>query len=164
MAKDNSGTPRQKIVIGTGIAAIGAYFLLVGVGALPLPSELHGPMWLVLCVGLVFLLAGVAVMVQGFGRGNEQGELAADAAPWLRAAQYLCVGVIFAAFAAIASWIAFGPGERSFSGTLPMVGAIGAFIGRAMFGLSAIVLWLCTIGMAVSGISKLIRRGKGGPA
>jgi hypothetical protein len=132
---------------------------------LPLPGKLHGPIWIVLCVGLVFFLAGVAVLIQGLGRANDQGELPAGAPPWMRALQYMLVGVIFAAFATIASWIAFGPGERAFSGSLGLLGGqISAVIGRALFGLSAIALWLCTLGLAVAGARKIMRRSMGGPA
>ncbi len=31
-------------------------------------------------------------------------------------------------------------------------------IGRAVFGLGAIITWLCTIGYAVAGARKLLRR------
>jgi hypothetical protein len=150
-------TPKQKIFIGVAVGLIGVYFLLVGLSALPLPSKLNGPIWMVLCIGLVFFLAGIAVIIQGIGHGNDRGELPAGAPEWMRALQYTIVGVMFAAFAMIASWIAFGPGDRSFSGSVPLWGSIGAFIGRAAFGFSAIILWLCTLGFVIAGMRRLLR-------
>jgi hypothetical protein len=58
----------------------------------------------------------------------------------LRATQYLIGLCIFACFDAISSWIAFGPGERQFSGTF-MFGdaATNAAIGRIAFGTGAVM-------------------------
>jgi hypothetical protein len=108
-------------------------------------------------------LAGVAVFVQVLGRANDQGELPAGAPGWMRVVQYLVGVAIFASFGAIGSWIAFGPGARSFSGSFSLFGAeINASAGRIAFGLGAIIVWLCTIAVAVSGARKLFGRTKGG--
>ncbi|MGC1899302.1 MAG: hypothetical protein WA716_11445 [Pseudolabrys sp.] len=64
-----------------------------------------------------FFLAGVAIAIQTLCPSNAIGELPADAPRWLRLVQYLIAVAIFCCFGAIASWIAFGPGERQFSGT-----------------------------------------------
>ncbi|MGA9456140.1 MAG: hypothetical protein WBV43_11780 [Pseudolabrys sp.] len=58
----------------------------------------------------------------------------------MRATQYLIGLCIFACFDAISSWIAFGPGERQFSGTF-MFGdaATNAAIGRIAFGTGAVM-------------------------
>src|SRR5262245_33348966 len=50
-------------VWGTVASAIGLYFLLVGLKVLPPPGEQHAPAWIVACAGLVFLLAGVAIII-----------------------------------------------------------------------------------------------------
>ena len=61
-------------------------------------------------------------------------------------------------FASIASWIAFGPGEREFSGgasagPVSVGGSGGETVGRVMFGFGAVLLWLMEVLIAV----KLIR-------
>ena len=63
---------------------------------------------------------------------------------------------IFACFGAISSWIAFGPGERQFSGTF-MFGdaATTAAIGRIAFGTGAVIIWLCWAAFAAFGFRKL---------
>ncbi len=152
---------RKEIVfVGVLAAAIGVYFSLVGAGALPVPGgpkNLHAPLWIVLCAGLAFLLAGIAALMQAAGRANEQGELPADAPQWQRVVQYLIGLALFVCFGAIASFIAFAPGPREFSGsTIGVAAPAGAIIGRTAFGIGAIIIWLATIAVAVSGARKLM--------
>jgi len=56
------------------------FFFAVGAGLLPIPggpSNLHGPLWLLVCVGLAFFLAGVAIIIQLLGDANDSGDLPA---------------------------------------------------------------------------------------
>jgi len=162
----NRSAPGKKelIAIGSLASLMGFYFLLVGADILPLPGgadKLHGPLWIVLCVGLAFFLAGVAMLLQAFGHANDRGEFPAEAPTWLRVTQYLIGLTIFATFGAIGSWIAFGPGERAFSGSLPFIsGESGSAVGRTIFGIGAIIVWFGTVAFAVVGASKLLGRGK----
>jgi len=82
------------------------------------PSNLHSPLWVLLCARAVFFFASAALVIQSFGASTATGELPADAPRWLRILQYVIAVAIFGCFGAIASWIAFGPGERQFSGTV----------------------------------------------
>jgi hypothetical protein len=162
----NHSAPGKKEMIASGIlaSALGSYFLLAGAGILPLPGgpdNLHGPLWIVLCAGLAFFLAGVAILLQALGHANDRGEFPAEAPIWLRVVQYLIGLTIFATFGAIGSWIAFGPGERAFSGSLPFIsGETGSAVGRTVFGIGAIIVWFGTIAFAVVGARKLLTRGK----
>lgn len=152
--------------VGVIAAAAGVYFVLVSLGVLPIPGgprNLHGPLWVVFCVGLAFLLAGAAVFLQGVTR-TERGELPAGAPRWLRAIHLLMGLTIFICFGAIASWVAFAPGARSFSGSfLFFSGETNAIIGRTAFGIGAIVIWLSTIAFAVSSYRKLFRAPPNSP-
>src|SRR6187551_3393633 len=115
MGEPTPATPASKYFTATVAMIAGAYFFAVGAGLLPIPggpSNLHGPLLLVLCVGLAFFLAGVAIIIQLLGHANDSGDLPAGAPFWLRGAQYLIGLCIFVCFGAISSWIAFGPGER----------------------------------------------------
>ena len=167
MAERTQTSSKEMIVIGCIAGLAGLYFLLVGAGVLPIPGgprNLHAPLWVVLAAGLAFFLGGTAVVLQAFGCANEQGEFPAGAPFWLRATQYLIGVVILASFGAIGSWIAFGPGERAFSGSLGFLsGNVSGAIGRTAFGLGALMIWLAAIGFAVAGARKLLRRSQDRP-
>src|SRR5258708_34386060 len=95
--------------------ALGIFYILLGLRLLPVSDAAaheNDPHWLVLCVGLAFLLAGVAIAIQTFGHANVAGELPAAAARWMRTGQHLTAFTIIACLGAIGSWVAFGPGER----------------------------------------------------
>ena len=158
--------PSRGTTIGLGAitAAIGFYIVLVGVGALPLPGEAHAPMWVVMLAGLSFLLGGLGVLLPAAvtGEVRNDGELPAGSPYWLRVFQYLLVLTLFAAFAMIGSFVAFGPGTRSFGVSAPFVSTSedNEIFGRVAFGAGAIITWLCLILVAVSGWRKLIGRDK----
>ena len=99
------------------------------------------------------LLAGITIFIQALGHANEAGELPPDAPRWMRFAQFLIVLTLFACFALMGSWVAFGPGERHFSGTF----GGGATVGRIAFGIGAIIAWLSTILVAVYGWRRIMR-------
>ena len=128
---------------------------------LPVPGgrgNLHGPLWLGLAVGIVFALAGLSALLQVAAGANAQGELPETSPRWMRAAQYLLVAALLMGLAMIGSWIAFGAGERHFSGTLPVSGAANASIGRVMFGIGALIAWAAAIAFAVTGARKIFPR------
>ena len=158
MNGENSPPSRLTLIVATLLTAgFGLYFALIGLGVLPVPGgpkNLHGPLWIVLAAGVAFLLGGIAVTLQDAGGADlDTGELPSDAARWVRVAQYLIGVTIFACFGLIGSWIAFGPGERAFSGKIPG----GATLGRILFGIGALLVWLGLIAYAVSGARKLLR-------
>jgi hypothetical protein len=156
--------PSRGTTIGLGaiVAALGFYIVLVGLGVLPPPGEAKAPMWVVMLAGLCFLLGGVGVLIPAAvtGEVRSDGELPAGAPYWLRVFQYLLVLAIFAAFAMIGSFVAFGPGSRSFGISAPFVSTSGGseMFGRIAFGVGAIITWLCLILVAVSGWRKLVGR------
>jgi hypothetical protein len=157
-------TPREGLLLGGGIALFGLYFTVAGFGVLPLPGgpqNLHGPLWILLPIGSIFLLTGVAILLQGLGRANEKGELPANAPQWMRGAQHLIGVTLFACFGLVGSWIAFAGESRQFSGGVPFIGhSLNITIARGMFGLGAIICWIAAIGLAVSGARKLFNYGK----
>jgi hypothetical protein len=162
MGEPTPATPASKYFAAAVAMIAGAFFFAVGAGLLPIaggPSNLHGPLWLVLCAGLAFFLAGVAILIQLLGHANDSGYFPARTPLWLRAMQYLIGLGIFVCFGAISSWVAFGPGERHFSGTFMFGDAsTNAAIGRVAFGTGAIIIWLCTAVCAAFGFRKLFGR------
>jgi hypothetical protein len=167
MAERKHTSSKEMLLIGCIAGLAGLYFLLVGAGVLPIPGgprNLHAPLWVVLAAGLAFFLGGTAVVLQAFGCANEQGEFPVGAPFWLRATQYLIGVAILASFGTIGGWIAFGPGERAFSGSLGFLsGNVSDAIGRTAFGLGALMIWLAAIGFAVAGARKLFRRSQDRP-
>jgi hypothetical protein len=154
-------SPRATIGVGALAAATGLYFMLASLGVLPPPGRANAPMWIVFFAGLVFFLGGVAVIIPAAAGSvaTESGELPPFAPRWVRLAQYLLGVTVFASFAIIGSWVAFGPGPRSFSMSMPFFSTqhAGETIGRVAFGIGAGVTWLGTIAVAVSGARKLLR-------
>jgi len=151
--------PKSNYLYAALAAATGIYFFLMGARLLPVPggpSNLHGPHWLVLCVGVAFFLAGIAIAIETVGLANAAtGALPAGAPRWLSVVQYLIGLTIFICFGLIASWVAFGPGERHFSGTLLFADeATNTAIGRTVFGVGALIIWLATAAVLAFGIRK----------
>ncbi len=80
-----------------------------------------------------------------------------DNAPAIAVAvQWLATLTIIVALASIGTWIAFGPGPRQFSMSLPVWGSLAEMIGRAMFGFGAIITWLMAALMAYAGVMKML--------
>jgi hypothetical protein len=146
---------RQLLVIGAVCAAGGAYFVLAGLGLAPPPSRINGPLWLSICIGLVFLAGGVLVGVRGWLGVPDTADLPQDAPRALIAAQWIAVVAACAGLALAASWVAFGDGERQFVLPLPLNGALGEYLGRAAFALSAVLAWLVTAAFARAGAKRV---------
>ncbi len=119
--------------------ATGGFIMLMGLEVIPVdPSSIHAPMWVITAAGAVFFLGGVMALTQGVVSDRTQTALAV---------------VFIALFAVICTWVGFGPGEREFSGGVSLgpvsVGSRGPSGGRIVFGLSAVVLWLVVVAIAV---------------
>ena len=157
---------RWTIPIGAIIAVAGLYFMLVAAGAVPPPQGYDAartPGWIVLCAGLVFLCAGAVVALRGAaGTVKADGDIAADAPRWLRLTQYLAGLAIFACFGSVATWIAFGPGPRTFSASGPLLPSEPSeMVGRTVFAIGAVLTWLGLIVVAIAGGRKLFDRNNG---
>jgi len=62
----------------------------------------------------------------------------------------LLTTLVITCFALTFDWVAFGPGERRFTGSIGGIGFIpGEMMGRAFFGLFAVVLDVCAVAMWV---------------
>jgi hypothetical protein len=91
-------------------------------------------------IGLMFLLAGILI------------GLPPQYAKW----RSLLATLLITCFAITFDWVAFGPGERHFTGSAMGIGFIpGEMMGRIAFGLFAVILDVCAIGMWIA----QLRRG-----
>jgi len=145
MASSPPLSPRAAVILGTLVAIAGVVPILGATGVIDLKPTPGTPTWVGATAGLVFVFGGLAVM-----NGSTMGSSRA------RVGMQTLLGVaICAAFAAIAGWIAFGPGERQFASTISLPfyahsGRGSEWLGRGMFGLGA-------IGSAALGMAFLVR-------
>jgi hypothetical protein len=146
------------LAIGAACAAGGIYFVLVGFGLAPPPSRINGPQWLATCVGLVFVAGGVMVLVRGWLKVPDDQDLPADAPRALVALQWIAVTTCCAGLAAAGTWVAFGDGPRHFVLPIPLGGTLGEIVGRAAFGLGAVIAWLITLAFARAGAKKVFAK------
>ena len=116
--------------IGLLVMTMGGFILGIGLGFVPVPEEsIHAPRWVIAAAGLAFLFAGVAVVQQAFQ---------------IEKFKYVPGLAIVLALAAVANWVAFGPGDRSGEGTLTVVGisipVSSDIAGRIVFGFGAVAI------------------------
>jgi hypothetical protein len=142
-------------ILGVGIAfaAAGFYFMLVAGGALPSPGvegTAHGPPFIMFCAGLAFLFVGLTFVVRARA-GN------------LESATYRILAVAsVGTLATIGAWIAIGSGPHGFSLAIPSVEATaGETIGRAIFALGMVIVWIYLIALSVGAVRKLFDRRSG---
>ncbi len=85
--------------------------------------------------GLIFVFAGILVgLPPQFAKSRS----------WLTTLVVTCLAVTF-------DWVAFGPGERHFTGSAGGIGFIpGETMGRIVFGVVAVVIDICAVGMWVA--------------
>lgn len=155
---DQKAKPTDWFLLGVGAlcVALGLYFALIGLGLVRPPSRVNGPLWIVLCAGLVFAAGGATVIVRGaLGMDDKEQDLPADAPRWLKIACWLAGLTVAAGLALMGTWIAFGPGERDFTMSATLSGPLSGGFGRVLFGLAAIMTWLMVIVFAHHGAKKI---------
>ena len=153
METDRRRTRATYLLIGLATMAIGLFTILISADVIRVPeSTFEAPRWVVGCAGLSFLLGGVAVVLAR--PGGPPGTLAAN--PYFGGAAGLVLVVIL-------NWIAFGPGERHFSGgiSIPFVSwSTGAseWSGRAAFGAGALLADVIIVSVLARNMARAIRR------
>ncbi len=144
------------IAIGALVAGGGGYLLLAGLGLLPPPGRVNGPLWLCAGAGLAFLLGGICVALRGYlGMDDSERELPADTPLWAKLTFWGSGVVITCALASIGTWIAFGEGARGFTASGAINGPVSDAFGRAVFGTGAIMTWIVAILFARAGYRKV---------
>jgi len=149
-AVNNTEDPSRggRIALGFVSAAIGLVVIGTAVSAAihatdPFTSERI----IAVPAGLIFVLGGALVALP----------------PGSRRWQSVLSALLVTCFAVTFDWVAFGPGERKFGGGISLglhVGAgfpVGEFIGRAVFGVVAIVLDIFVIIVWISHCRRLLR-------
>ena len=153
-------SPWQTIGLGTLAAVIGFYLVLAALSLLPSPGRPNGPMWVVLAVGFCFLLGGLWVLIPALVMDElrAEGEASPDTPQRLHVAQYVFALAVVMCCAMVGSWIALGAGAH---GSLPFSSNDSLdVLGRAIFAIGAVVIWLGLIAVAIGGWRKLVGRNK----
>jgi hypothetical protein len=147
---------------------VGLIPILVGLGVFPPPSPPQAPPWVIVCTGLTFVLAGLAVVVDygiaaamGDALGPD-GDFPAGTPFAIRLANYVLGLGIVGSMVSIFGWVAFGRGERHFSTTIavPFVAwhsASGEMSGRIAFGAATVLLGVMFVVCGVVGVQRLMR-------
>jgi len=107
------------------------------------------------------VLAGAAIIV-GYavaGGAAPDGDLPPGTPRWVRVTQSLLGLGIIVALAAVGTWVAFGPGPRAFSVTLPFVGRGPGdeTVGRVAFGIGAVLMWIFLVVFVVVSVQRIRR-------
>jgi hypothetical protein len=125
----NTLSPAGRIFFGLLCIACGIFPALAAFDVGPLhSSDIEGPAWLALVAGGIFIAGGIALMLGDRFRNS--------------VVSYGLFALMIASFAAIANWIAFGPGPRqctvAFAGLFFEAGSMANEITcRAGFSLGA---------------------------
>lgn len=141
------------LLAGTGIVFVGLDWIRVD------PSTIHAPRWVLVVAGLTFAAPGATTLYYGVRNALGGGASTSEGYP---VAGWAAGMLIAAGFTAIAAWIAFGPGERTFSGSVG-VGGIGAAtspsetVGRWVFGFAAVLCGLITLLGLTHGIRGILK-------
>lgn len=150
---------------------MGALFLLPGVMIIFIaldwievdPSRFHAPRWVVGVLGGMFALSGLGSLYYGirnalYGSSEHRSDRQFPVVSWLLGL------VIMGGLALTFAWVAFGPGERAFSGSVG-IGGVGVgdsapseLFGRAMFGAVAFLSGMFAIWGLIYGLRKLRSR------
>jgi hypothetical protein len=153
MSIQQQATSADLAGVGIALAAAGIYFILVGVDVVPPPGAAAGPPFVIVLAGAAFLCAAVAAMVRArAGAAAGSADLPADAPRWTdpayRAAAIGCAG----ALASIGTFVAIGSGPRLFEVSTPIVEmrTAGETVGRAVFALGAVIVWIYVIALSVA--------------
>jgi hypothetical protein len=154
MQEQGRSPDKTTIACGLLTVGLGLFIGLSAFGIIPGGKAAGSERWVGLIVGLAFACGGIAVTLQT-ATGATPGGAGASEPPgtpkWVRPTLTLLSLAIVASLAAIASWVAFGPGTRAFSGPIPFLpGWLNESLGRAVFGFGAILAWIMLIVMAVT--------------
>ena len=126
------GVLRGGLGVGIACAAMGLMLVGIAVHAAVQTDPFSADNLMGVPVGLMFVFAGILMA------------LPPQYAKW----QKLLATLLMTCFALTFDWVAFGPGERHFSGSFLGSGFISSeFVGRAVFGAFALVLDICAIAM-----------------
>jgi hypothetical protein len=142
-------SPRARLAMGLVFVLAGLPIMALATGLItPRLGSMHAPPWVVFLAGVSFSLVGLLILLPDT-MGKFRGFLGA---------------VFMVGFASIFVWIAFGPGERRFSGGFSIgplftSSASSEMEGRIVFGIAAVLLSAFALWGTYAWLRSLFRRG-----
>ena len=136
--------PGARIAIGLVVLGLGSALAAFGAAAIAHPApDLR---IVALPAGLVFVLAGALVLLPAR----------------LIALQLPLTALMVTALAVVFDWVAFGPGERRFTGSVSVPGVAvhgptGELAGRIFFGLFAALFDIAALGLWIQYVRQFFR-------
>ncbi len=128
-------SPARKLVLGCAVAGLG---MVVALLIHFHPERLRVPAWVAFVACAVFVIAGMAIALHA----------------WLSPKAYARLMVLLLVLmTAVPAWIAFGPGPRRCTATIPGLAAESGC--RAVFGLGTLIL----LGFVVVAFRQIRRAG-----
>jgi hypothetical protein len=158
--------PVTGLWMGAGFFLMGLFIVLVAVDWIHVdPGTIYAPRWVLGLCGGMFALTGVGILYYGLANALGHGAANRRGTPTrgLPVVSWLLGLVISGGLAVIASWVAFGPGERAFTGTVG-VGGVGVggtsseTTGRWVFGIGSVIVWSFFAWSLVYGLRRLTGR------
>jgi hypothetical protein len=164
MPAETQLTRRRALVIGTVCLACGVGPMLGAIGVGPFHLSPGVPAWMGAAAAMTFLFASILLFADAAAGGtNADGSLPATAPGLVRFIQTASGLGIVVMMASMATWIAFGRGERHFSETvvLPFTAygsGGGELTGRIAFGIAALLIWVIVIAGTIAALKKHLTR------
>lgn len=143
--------------------------VLIGLGVItPANVDPETPRWVALGAGLLFALAGLALILDYAIAGGvgPDGDLRQGAPFAIRVANLVIGMAIVGLMTAIFGWVAFGSGPRRFSTTMTLPFMTqhwmsGEMSGRVAFGIATVLMAAMFVFCTVVGIERLRRAKRG---
>jgi hypothetical protein len=165
-------SPGGAWAMGSLFVIAGIVPILFGLGVITPsnPGPDTAPPWVMVCAGLMFVVAGLAIVVDYGIAGRFVGQMAPDGdfppgTPMaIRAGNFMLGMTIVGCMTAVFGWVAFGPGPRHFSSAIdvPLLGVTawgrsGEMTGRIAFGAATVLMALMFVACTVVGVERLWR-------
>ncbi|HEY2163228.1 MAG TPA: hypothetical protein VGH04_04520 [Gemmatimonadaceae bacterium] len=164
MPAETQLTRRRALLIGTVCVACGVGPMLGAIGVGPFHLSPGVPPWMGAAAGIAFLFASILLFADAAAGGTDaDGSLPATAPRFVRFIQSAAGLGIVVVMGSMATWIAFGRGERHFSETvvLPFTAygsGGGELPGRIEFGIAALLIWVIAIAGTIAALKKHLTR------
>jgi len=162
-------SPRGALFMGFLFIVCGVPAILIGSGVLsPSNADPTTPGWVTVCVGLLFVVAGLTVILDYDVAGGvgPDGDFRPDTPFAIRAANLGLGMTIIGLMTAVFGLVAFGSGTRRFSSAMSLPFVTRQWVssemsGRVAFGAATVLMALMFICCTVLGIERLWRAHKG---
>ncbi len=105
------------------VIACGGYALLAASSVIPVQLENDTPIWVLGLVGVIFVIAGIMILLRNYSRALD-----------------LFAAIMLASFTLISGWITFHASSEGFSGGVPFLpNDMNVSLARVMFGIGTLL-------------------------